>query len=212
MPTAVLHRTLSPCPLWIASDLLCSQVLYYQHIPIPCVQMAFYPDGKSIHNQHNSNLCANPKLAAAGASCCTPGNLNPSSSREYNPSEHCEVKWELVTHSKMVERCSAASLSVCKGFTRQGLPTEVKPAFNNCPPRAPLEFGWSPGSLPVFPSLPGCSFSEIPHYLAVFQVSGESAQQQTVDHQILAAMAIPPGRSLPGEAFTIGQGTDPHPT
>jgi len=119
---------------------------FYQYVPHPCVQLTVYNHGQAIHQTRGSDLCANPLLPVAGASCCNPSwSLNPSNTRQYNPSEHCKFKWESTTYSTAHARCDAAGLKVCKGFSVAGLPSAVRPDFNNCPPRAPLEYGWSPG-------------------------------------------------------------------
>eukprot|EP00984_Skeletonema_dohrnii_P004238 scaffold1495_cov202-Skeletonema_dohrnii-CCMP3373.AAC.3 len=47
--------------------------VYYEFKERPCVQMAFYDDGKQIRARENRDLgsmCANPKLAHASEACC----------------------------------------------------------------------------------------------------------------------------------------------
>lgn len=47
--------------------------VYYEYKERPCVQMAFYDDGKQIRAKDNTDLgsmCANPSLAHASEACC----------------------------------------------------------------------------------------------------------------------------------------------
>jgi hypothetical protein len=48
-------------------------VIYFEYVQPPCVQLAFYNDGKQIQlrdNYRQGQMCANPSMVTAKAACC----------------------------------------------------------------------------------------------------------------------------------------------
>ena len=90
--------------------------IYYEYHPAPCVSTPFYADAKQIKwTMWRDVVCADPKVAAAGASCCVDGATTNSFA-----SGMCKFTRERVTFATAQARCEAESpaQSVCNRFNR----------------------------------------------------------------------------------------------
>lgn len=103
-----------------------NETVYYQHIPAPCVFLAFYDNAKQIKVDYSSSsqvMCADPTVAVAGAACCPPGPTkvgfatlfqNAAETGDYaGPGAGvCEYTHEMVTFATAQQRCQATRTPV----------------------------------------------------------------------------------------------------
>ena len=152
-----------------------AQAVFYRYVPPACAELAFH-DGLVISTiGQRQTLCADPSIAAAGATCC---NLNNNAS-----TGQCKYLGENVAYSTMQSRCagrricsSVASVSGQCGYSRGGVyswtnvPCSVQAQVNpqglvnivHASPNAAAHFAvgstnnfrvsWSGGRFPVPPS------------------------------------------------------------
>jgi len=106
--------------------------IFYEHIRQPCVEMAFYNDGRTVTYKHRwqSPSCANPKLAVAGAACC---DKEWTGWGRFNAQPSCEYAGERVTLKTAEDRCEAHGMEVCNFYN---ITTD-----ENCP-HNPHIFNW----------------------------------------------------------------------
>ena len=100
-----------------------SEGVYYEYIRQPCVQLAFYENGKKVANNWNLNyvMCGNPKLPIASELCCAvDGYPNHVAGRP------CQYVGERVTFNRNVQRCIDNGGFACD-------PDYFKPNDVNCP-------------------------------------------------------------------------------
>jgi len=93
---------------------------FYEYIQAPCVQLAFYDDGKKAVKGDNGNegVCANPRLSVASEACCDSAELDQAV-----PS--CIFSGERMTFDSAQERCASIGNSLCDA--RIFTPNEVCP-------------------------------------------------------------------------------------
>ena len=83
------------------------QSAFYEYTPPPCVQLAFYNDGRVADHRNGADevVCADPAAAEAGATCCT------SSGREVGVA--CLYAAEYLSYTGLEARCAARGLQMC---------------------------------------------------------------------------------------------------
>lgn len=82
--------------------------VFYEYIPnIPCVELGFYEDGVklSYRRKSESGLCANPKIASAGISCCQ-GSADIANT-------NCVYAGERASFETSKQRCSDDGGTLC---------------------------------------------------------------------------------------------------
>ena len=81
-----------------------TEVVYYEYEPAPCVNLAFFNDGKRIKgsNAWNGAMCADPRTAAASSSCCNEADTTGSPAMGL-----CKYRRERTTYAEAERRCSA---------------------------------------------------------------------------------------------------------
>eukprot|EP01047_Picozoa_sp_COSAG01_P050260 COSAG01_NODE_5062_length_4518_cov_2.300294_3_plen_330_part_01 len=80
------------------------ETVFYEHVPQPCVRMAFYQNAKIIkeHNPRDGNmLCADPLEAVAGVQCCQANDYSGNA----DGVSRCQYSREHVTFSTAQQRC-----------------------------------------------------------------------------------------------------------
>lgn len=89
---------------------------FYEYIRPPCVEFAFYENGKAVHEimDDDEHLCADPLSLSGGASCC--------SGYQQEGLGMCEYFGEVLPFHAAKQRCDAASrpgahLALCRAKT-----------------------------------------------------------------------------------------------
>ena len=82
--------------------------IFYEYVPEPCVNQAFYPNAKKITKGGWYNMCADPRREVATTACCKEGDwdwIAASRSEEY---------WgELMTYETAASRCDQINKPLC---------------------------------------------------------------------------------------------------
>lgn len=83
----------------VSSD---GESVYYEYKPLECATLAFYEDAKMIKagQRDNKLMCADPRTAAAGASCCQDADSTATTSQA-----RCQYSREMVTFETAMSRC-----------------------------------------------------------------------------------------------------------
>uniref|UniRef100_A0A7S2HM24 DUF1501 domain-containing protein n=1 Tax=Helicotheca tamesis TaxID=374047 RepID=A0A7S2HM24_9STRA len=96
---------------------------YYEYIRPPCVEQAFYNNGKKLNQRHRwySAVCADPSLPVASGACCLP-NKHDSLQYWYDATlDGQEYDGERTTYSTAEARCAAVGKVTCDF---QNIPTD----------------------------------------------------------------------------------------
>lgn len=78
------------------------ETVYYEYKPVECVTLAFYENAKMIKagQRNNRLMCADPRTASAGASCCQDADSTATTSQA-----RCQYSREMVTFDTAMNRC-----------------------------------------------------------------------------------------------------------
>ena len=90
--------------------------IYYEFKERPCVQLAFYDDGKQIRAKENLDLgsmCANPNLAHASEACCREERYLEVRSAKKETGVTYFYEGERSTYNTAKDRCVSAGKDLC---------------------------------------------------------------------------------------------------
>ncbi len=90
--------------------------VYYEFKERPCVQLAFYNDGKQIRGRENKDLgsmCANPNLAHAAEACCRDERYQEVRSATKVTGETYFYEGERTKYNTARDRCVNAGKDLC---------------------------------------------------------------------------------------------------
>ena len=90
--------------------------VFYEFKERPCVQMAFYDDGKQIRAKENKDLgsmCANPNLAHASEACCREERYQEVRSATKETGTTYFYEGERMMYSTAKDRCVTAGKDLC---------------------------------------------------------------------------------------------------
>ena len=81
-----------------------TEVVFYEYEPAPCVNLAFFNDGKALKgsNQWRGHICADPLTAAASPACCNEPDTTNTPAMQL-----CEHRRERTTFAAAQARCNA---------------------------------------------------------------------------------------------------------
>ena len=89
--------------------------IYYEYIQPPCVQLAFFNNGKQIQARVNwlqGQMCANPALSQARAACCREERYKEVRQATMELGKDYFYDGERVSYSTAKDRCSDKDLCV----------------------------------------------------------------------------------------------------
>lgn len=89
--------------------------VYYEYIPQPCVQLAFFNQGKQLQARDNwrqGQMCANPALTQARAACCREERYQEVRTATMELGKDYFYDGERVSYTTAKDRCSDKDLCI----------------------------------------------------------------------------------------------------
>jgi hypothetical protein len=103
---AALPCTSVECDIESPQVLEVTPGLYYEYSRVPCVQQAFYSDGRALREKDSIGSCANPRVQTGAVACC-------SISANVADIVYQKFSGERLTYAAATLRCTANGLRIC---------------------------------------------------------------------------------------------------